>query len=182
MLCDSMYRWDARLKFLEKTIFRECYVTYRNINLMGLGRKRNPSDIYSRTYECGKSRERMQLVSTCCQNPSSIYSYSIAETGFSQNSALTYHFGSTKGAAYTVVTNSHSKGSNFTLLSPTTSRSAISNLNKLVVYQKRSLRTQIHSLAQHFPKFCSYRSIIHLRRSLAVLGPSTPQQNLKVKV
>ncbi|VUZ55973.1 unnamed protein product [Hymenolepis diminuta] len=59
--------------------------------------KRNLPDIYSRTYGCGKSRERIQPVFTCCQNPLSFYSYSIAETRFSQDSALTNHSGHTKG-------------------------------------------------------------------------------------
>ncbi|VDL16705.1 unnamed protein product [Hymenolepis diminuta] len=45
--------------FLEKTIFKECYVTDRSINLMS-------QDIYSPTYECEKSCERMQPVSTFC--------------------------------------------------------------------------------------------------------------------
>ncbi|VUZ52215.1 unnamed protein product, partial [Hymenolepis diminuta] len=48
----------------------------------------------------------------------------------------------------------------------------ISHLNKLVVYQKRSLRSQVHSLNLHFAKFCSDRSIIQLKRSLAALGQS----------
>ncbi|VUZ51978.1 unnamed protein product [Hymenolepis diminuta] len=52
------------------------------------------------------------------------------------------------------------------------SSSGISILNKLVVHQERSLRTQVHSSILHFAKFCSDRSIIQLRRSLAVLGQS----------
>ncbi|KAM3171480.1 hypothetical protein ACTXT7_016543 [Hymenolepis weldensis] len=122
--------------FQEKTIFKE--------------RKLNLSDIYSRTYECGKSCERKQPASKCCQNFPSFYSYSIAETRFSQDSALTYHSEPTQGATCTTVINSHLKGPAVTLLSPITSRSAISIFNKLVVYQKRSLRTQVHSLNQYF--------------------------------
>ncbi|KAM3185148.1 hypothetical protein ACTXT7_006958 [Hymenolepis weldensis] len=61
------------------------------------------------------------------------------------------------------------------------SRSTISNLCKLVVYRKRSLRTQACSLNPHFAKFCSDRPIIQLR-SLAVLGQSAQQQNLEVKI
>ncbi|KAM3171009.1 hypothetical protein ACTXT7_017469 [Hymenolepis weldensis] len=136
--------------------------------------KRNPPDTYARTYECGKSCERMQPVSTCCRNPSSFYSYSIAETRFSLDSALTYHPGHTKSATCTTIINSHSKVSDVILLSPTSSNSVISVFHKLVVYQKRSLRTQVHSLNQHFAKSCSDRSIIQLRRYLAVFGQSAP--------
>ncbi|VUZ56019.1 unnamed protein product, partial [Hymenolepis diminuta] len=75
------------------------------------------------------------------KNPSSFCSYSVAKTRFFQDSALTYHSGLTKGATCTTVINSHSKGSDAILLSPTTSRSAISILCKLVAYQKPSLRT-----------------------------------------
>ncbi|VUZ57531.1 unnamed protein product [Hymenolepis diminuta] len=86
--------------FLEKTIFKEYYVTDRNINPMDLERKRNLPDIYSRTHECRKSRARMQPVSACCRNPPSFYSYSIVETRFSQDSALTYCSGPAKGATH----------------------------------------------------------------------------------
>ncbi|VUZ44984.1 unnamed protein product [Hymenolepis diminuta] len=68
----------------------------------------------------------MQPVSTRCRNPSSFYSYSIAETRLSQNSVQTYHFGPTKGITYTRVINSHSKVYDVTLLAPTVSRSPIS--------------------------------------------------------
>ncbi|KAM3178837.1 hypothetical protein ACTXT7_001731 [Hymenolepis weldensis] len=60
-----------------------------------------------------------------------------------------------------------------------TSRSAIAIFHKLVVYQKRSLRTQVHNLNLHFAKFCSDRSIIQLRRSLAVLGQSASAAELR---
>ncbi|KAM3177390.1 hypothetical protein ACTXT7_004650 [Hymenolepis weldensis] len=53
----------------------------------------------------------------------------IAETKFSQDSALTYHSGPTKGATCTTMTIAHSKGSNVILLWPSTSRSAISILS-----------------------------------------------------
>ncbi|VUZ40906.1 unnamed protein product [Hymenolepis diminuta] len=42
-----------------------------------------------------------------------------------------------------------------------------------MVYQKRLLRTLVHSHTLHFAKFCSDRSIIQLRRSLAMLGQFT---------
>ncbi|VUZ50981.1 unnamed protein product [Hymenolepis diminuta] len=136
--------------FLEKTISKDFYVTDRNIDLMSLDwRKRNLPDTYSQTYKCGKSCERMQPVSTCCRNSSSFYSYSIAETRFSQDSALTNHSGPTTGATCTTVMYSHSERSGVILLSPT-GRSAISTLLKLLMYQKRSLRTQVHSLNLHF--------------------------------
>ncbi|VUZ43350.1 unnamed protein product [Hymenolepis diminuta] len=51
----------------------------RNVNAAPR-RKRNLPDTYPRTYECGKSRERMQLMSTRCRNPSSFYSYLAAKT------------------------------------------------------------------------------------------------------
>ncbi|VUZ48972.1 unnamed protein product [Hymenolepis diminuta] len=111
----------------------------------------------------------MQPVSTCYRYPSSFYSYSPVETRFFQDSDLNYHFGSTEGGTYATVTNSHSKGSDVILLLSTTGRSAISVLHKLVVYQKCSLRTLVHNFIIHFAKFCSHRSIIQLRRSLAVL-------------
>ncbi|KAM3176092.1 hypothetical protein ACTXT7_007213 [Hymenolepis weldensis] len=106
-------------------------------------RKRNLPDTYSRTYGCEKSLEGCNR----CQH--------VAEARFSQDSALTYNFGSTKGATCTTVINSHSKASDVSLFPPTTSRSAISIFNEFVVYQKRSLQTQ-------------------LRRFLAVLGQSAP--------
>ncbi|VUZ45288.1 unnamed protein product [Hymenolepis diminuta] len=55
-------------------------------------RNQNLPNTYALTYECGESHERMQSVSACCRNPSSFSSYSVVETRFSQNSALTYHF------------------------------------------------------------------------------------------
>ncbi|KAM3172543.1 hypothetical protein ACTXT7_014317, partial [Hymenolepis weldensis] len=107
--------------------------------------KRNLPDTYSRIYECGKACERMQPVSTCCRTPSSFYSYSVTENKFSQKSALVYYSRLTKGVTCTTVINSHSKVSDIMLLSPTTNRSAISIFNKLVVHQKRALRTQEHT-------------------------------------
>ncbi|KAM3173597.1 hypothetical protein ACTXT7_012201 [Hymenolepis weldensis] len=173
-------RYEAT--FLEKAIFVECYITDRNINLMGIDwidainliQFSDENETFSRTHECGKSCGRTQPVSTCCRNLPSSYSYSIAETRFLQDSALTYHSRPTKGVTCTTVINSYSKGFDITLLSPTTSRSAISNLSKLVVYQKRSLRTQIHSFNLHFAYLCSDRE-----SSLAVFGQSAPQQNLE---
>ncbi|VUZ53311.1 unnamed protein product [Hymenolepis diminuta] len=107
-------RYEAT--FLEKTIFKKCYVTNRSIKLTVSRRKRNRLDTYSRTYECGECRESMRPVSTCCQNPSSFYSYSTTETRFSQDSGLTYHSGHTKGVTCTTVINSHSKVSDVILL------------------------------------------------------------------
>ncbi|VUZ52992.1 unnamed protein product [Hymenolepis diminuta] len=67
-----------------------------------------------------------------------------------QDSGLTYHSGHTKDATCTTIINSHSKESDVTLLSPMTSKSAISIFHKLVVYQKRLLQTLVHSLHVHF--------------------------------
>ncbi|VUZ49742.1 unnamed protein product [Hymenolepis diminuta] len=93
---------------------------------------------------------------------------------FSQHSALTHHSASTIAATYNTVINSHSKVSHATLLAPTTCRSAISILHIPAVYQRRSLLTQLHSLALHLANFCSLPSVVHLRRSLVVLGQSAP--------
>ncbi|VUZ56780.1 unnamed protein product [Hymenolepis diminuta] len=59
----------------------------------------------------------MQPASICYRNSSSFHPYSVAETRFSQDSALNYHSGPTEGATYTTVTNSHSEGSDVILLS-----------------------------------------------------------------
>ncbi|VUZ39971.1 unnamed protein product [Hymenolepis diminuta] len=101
--------------FLEKTIFEECYVTDRKTNPVGPERKRNLPDTCSGTFECGKSYERMRPVSTCYRNLSSFFSYSVAETRFSQNSILIYHSRPTKGATCITIINSHSKGSDVIL-------------------------------------------------------------------
>ncbi|KAM3173263.1 hypothetical protein ACTXT7_012848 [Hymenolepis weldensis] len=76
------------------------------------------------------------LVRGCnqCQHVTKILH--LTEIRFSQDSVLNYHSGPTKGATCTTVINSHSKGSDVALLTPTTSRSAISISHKLMVYQK----------------------------------------------
>ncbi|VDL63002.1 unnamed protein product [Hymenolepis diminuta] len=51
-------------------------------------RKLNLPKAYSRTYEFGESRERMQPLSLCCRNPSFYYSYSADGNRFPKDSAL----------------------------------------------------------------------------------------------
>ncbi|KAM3180262.1 hypothetical protein ACTXT7_016629, partial [Hymenolepis weldensis] len=180
--------------FQQKAIFKECYVTNRNINPVGLDwmDELNLIQFLDENEIC--QTPILEPVSAenlvggcnqclhCCRDPSSFCSYSIAKIRFSQDSALTYHSGPIRGATHTTVMNSDWKRSDVILLSPTTSRSAISILNELVVYQKRSLRIQVHNLTLHFAKFCFDRSIIQQRRSFAVLVQSAHQQNLEVKI
>ncbi|VUZ51237.1 unnamed protein product [Hymenolepis diminuta] len=77
----------------------EHYVTDRNINFVGLDRidelnliqypdENDTCKTPTRINECGESRERVQPVSTCCQNSSSYYSHSAFQTRFFQDSAL----------------------------------------------------------------------------------------------
>ncbi|KAM3172578.1 hypothetical protein ACTXT7_014238 [Hymenolepis weldensis] len=110
--------------FLEKTIFKKCYATDRNVNLMGLDWIDELNLI-----QFPKENEICQIFALEPTNAENL------------DSALTYHSGPTEGAACTTAINPRSKEPDVILLASPTSRSAISILNKLVL--RRSLAVSI---------------------------------------
>ncbi|KAM3184643.1 hypothetical protein ACTXT7_007952 [Hymenolepis weldensis] len=131
--------------FLEKTIFKECYVTDRKINLVGLDWIDELNLI-----QLPDENETCQTPSLEPKNAENLVRGCRHNLHVPRSLILLFIF-------------SRQNQSDVILLSPTISKSAISILNKLIVCQKRSLRTQVHSLILQFAKFCSDRSITQLR-------------------